>query len=156
MFYKIICFNIMCYQIINVTLNYLSFPFNVNLYLTDDQNKEFPSITICFPIIWQCLFNVTTKYGFIIKPKAFSTIIPNDNLDCKVYFKNQLKFINCRQIADINQLFITNQALKCFSYFNYYGTNNNSFINNNEIELIKIEFSESLFRNEQCYKGIIG
>jgi hypothetical protein len=153
LFYKMICLSIMCYQIINITLNYLSFPFNVNLYLTDDQNKHLPSITICMPFNGQCLFDSPDQFNLHIKPEGYSKVIPLDCINCNLYFAKYNKFINCKQISQINEIFIVNEYFKCITYFQKRESYYNLSIVNEEISYIEIEFNKTLLfrRDRSCY-----
>jgi hypothetical protein len=148
--YKLICLSLMCYQIITLTINYLLFPFNVKLYLTDDQNKYLPSITICFWCYHQCLLT-QFNYDFIIKSDMFSRIIPQESISCKLYFKNNNKSLDCKQISEINEMIIINDCKKCFTYFQKRESYYNLSIINEEISFIQIIFNENLYKNESCY-----
>ena len=148
--YKLICLSLMCYQIITLTINYLLFPFNVELNLTDDQNKYLPSITICFHFYHQCLLTQFNS-DFIIKSDMFSRIIPQESISCKLYFKNNNKSLDCKQISEINEMIIINDFRKCFTYFQKRESYYNLSVINEEISFIQIIFNESLYKNESCY-----
>ena len=151
--YKLICLSLMCYQIITLTINYLLFPFNVKLYLTDDQNKHLPSITICFMFYRQCLLT-QFNFDFIIKYNEFSRIIPQESISCKLYFKNNNKSLDCKQISEINEIIIINDYRKCFTYFQKRESYYNLSIINEEISFIQIIFNESLYKKESCYTNL--
>jgi hypothetical protein len=148
--YKIICLTIMCYQVINVTLKYFTFPYNVNLYLTDDQNLHLPSITICFEFRHNCLFTQKENV-FLFKSEAHSRIIPQRIIDCKINLENN-KLFDCKQISDINEAIIFSKFLKCFNYFQNQKSNYNLTIINKKINSIEITIKlNELFNKDSCY-----
>jgi hypothetical protein len=154
--YKFICLSIMIYQIINVTLNYISFPFRVNLHLTDDQNKYLPSITVCIPFDMKCLIDeVINGNTFKIKIEKFSTIIPEESIKCEIFYKNnnnKFRKIDCNKISNIISKFILNYQIKCFTYFQKRELLYNSNIS--DYELIQIEFKfikRILFISDSCF-----
>jgi hypothetical protein len=151
--FKLICLMIMCYQIVCVTLNYLSFPYNVNLYLTDDQNRDLPSITICFTINPYCIFdNNNNDQEYKIKREIFTRILPQNSIECNVILKNNQNNINCNQIANTKEMFIVNTMRKCFVYFQKRETFYQTIGDNNEIDSIKFLFNNTLIlRDDMCF-----
>jgi hypothetical protein len=145
--FKVICLTIMIYQIISVTLIYMSFPFRVNLYLTDDQNKYLPSITVCIPFDFKCLILEKNK-TFYIKYDEFSRIIPLENINCDVFYKTKNSTIlakrKCNQIANIISKIEINSFLKCYTYFQKRELFYNSMTSDYEINHIEFRFPKRM------------
>ena len=47
LFFKLLCIILLIYQLIEITYDYLSFPFEVNLNINNENDIELPSITFC-------------------------------------------------------------------------------------------------------------
>jgi hypothetical protein len=148
----------MVYQIISLTIIYFSFPFRVNLYLTDDQNKYLPSITICIPFDINCLIENTNNFTYNININRFSRIIPQESIKCEIDFKNKDNInekIDCNKISNIFIKFIINNPFKCFTYFLKRELFNNSTIRDYDLNQIEFRFNKSnLLMSESCYKNV--
>ena len=46
---KAICFVIMLYQIIDISIDYFSYPFRIKVDMNYDKQQTLPSITLCTP-----------------------------------------------------------------------------------------------------------
>ena len=46
--FKVLCILLLIYQLNEITYDYLSFPFEVNLNINNENDIELPSITFCF------------------------------------------------------------------------------------------------------------
>jgi hypothetical protein len=152
--YKVICLSLMIYQIISLTLIYISFPFRVNLYLTDDQNQYLPSITVCIPFNKECLIEYANN-TYNIKTGRFSRIIPQESIKCEIFYKtknNSFEKIDCNKIANIISKFEMNSALKCFTYFQIRELLFNSTIREYELIHIDFRFIKSILSNpDSCF-----
>ncbi len=152
--FKFVCLSVMLYQVICVTINYFSFPFQVKLDLTYDQNKELPSVTICLTHKPDCLWERMGNVEYSIKINSFSRILHSDAIYCKLHLINDSNVINCKDIASVEQTFTFHHSLKCFTYFQKKQNifDNKFRIINKRISYIEFSFNKSyILSSDSCY-----
>ncbi len=110
---KSICLIVMIYQIIDITVIYLKFPFNVNIEVKSELYSRIPSISTCIPNenasndssinllkVSNCSASITKfsdgKYNhiFVSECKTFSNVVQNSEEfgKCITYFNSNSSF----------------------------------------------------------------
>jgi hypothetical protein len=161
-FFKLICLIIFVYQIILLTIDYLSFSHSVKLDIIDDK-QVLPAITICSRNFFSkesinIYFNITDKVSrleeydfykkYLIKifnefsaDKLSLTISAKNLFNCSAKlhdFENlERKLLSdCEQYTEVIESLYNQYLGKCFTYFGDISFNreSNIFLNNDFIE----------------------
>jgi hypothetical protein len=104
---KSICLIIMIYQIIDITVMYLNFPFNVNIEVKNMVYSKIPSISFC-------------KLG-----NDFENNSSSDLFDCSARIGelydgkvNKISINDCKTFTKVIEILDSQGIGKCFNYFN--------------------------------------
>jgi hypothetical protein len=107
---KSICLIVMIYQIIDITVMYLNFPFNVNIEVKNIGHSKIPSISFC-------------KLGNDFENNSSSDLFELMNCSARIGELsdgkvNKISISDCKTFTKVIEKFDSQEIGKCFNYFN--------------------------------------